>query len=174
MSSIGNIASLSPTLDHQTTLLSNASTEPDFLLIGLFLVIFVWRWHVLCFHIAENGGWNTLAKQYSSNIPFLGKRFRFKSGRISAQGSYGNCLTLGANKEGLYIAVMFPFIKHAPLVIPWSDLTAHESKKRYFFTSIGLEFSKSPGNTFQFPKSLIEKVSKESGGQLNLRIPFYI
>ncbi len=37
---------------------------------------------------------------------------------------YGNCLTVGANSDGLYLGILFLFrFMHPPLFIPWREVS---------------------------------------------------
>ena len=48
---------------------------------------------------------------------------------------YRNCLVIGANPAGLYLAVFLPFrVAHPPLFIPWNEVT--QSKTRIFFINM--------------------------------------
>jgi hypothetical protein len=43
--------------------------------------------------------------------------------------SYNNCLTVGSNPEGLYLAVLFLFrVGHPPLFVPWQDISVMTGK----------------------------------------------
>lgn len=77
-------------------------------------------------------GWHALAQRYRYEQEFVGERWRFRTGRMRWATKYGNILTLGANREGLYLAVLFPFrLGHPPLFIPWSEITVSE-RQRWF------------------------------------------
>lgn len=46
--------------------------------------------------------------------------------------NYRNCLRLGANQDGLYLAVLFLFrFMHPPLFVPWSEIKI--TRKRGLF-----------------------------------------
>lgn len=47
--------------------------------------------------------------------------------------NYNNVLTLGANRDGLYLASMFLFrFMHPPLFIPWGEIKVRRSKGWFF------------------------------------------
>ncbi len=51
---------------------------------------------------------------------------------------YRNCLTVGCNHEGLYLATMPPFqFRHPPLLIPWDEITVTR-RQIVFFQSVRL------------------------------------
>jgi len=47
--------------------------------------------------------------------------------------NYGNCLTVGANSDGLYLGILFFFrFMHPPLFIPWSEVSI-STKRSWLF-----------------------------------------
>ncbi len=47
--------------------------------------------------------------------------------------NYNNVLTLGANREGLFVACMLLFrFMHPPLLIPWKEIKVRRSKDWFF------------------------------------------
>lgn len=134
---------------------------------NLFPIFFIAMWVSISFLLAAMGGWNVLAKHYSARTSFLGELFWFCSGKLGGLVNYGSCLTLGSNSQGLHLSVLFPFrIGHPPLFIPWSDIVAC-SKKGWFFHTVDLEFSKSPGNTLRIFRGTAEKLAIESKGRFH-------
>lgn len=50
---------------------------------------------------------------------------------------YGNCLRLGANGDGLYLAVLFLFrFMHPPLLVPWREIKVRRKKRWLFGESV--------------------------------------
>ena len=46
---------------------------------------------------------------------------------------YGNCLTLGCNPQGLYLAIMPLFrFRHPPLLIPWDEIKISRTRILFF------------------------------------------
>src|SRR5580765_5545402 len=82
--------------------------------------------------ISYVGGWASLAKKFRFRGQFHGSRWRGQSGQMRWIAGYHNCLTVGANENGLYLAG-FPFLVlgHPPLLIPWSEVSY--SKRKMFF-----------------------------------------
>lgn len=61
--------------------------------------------------------------------------------------NFGNCLTIGANRDGLYLAVLFLFrVGMPPLFIPWSEITFRR-ERRWFMLRIRFTL----GNETQIP-----------------------
>ena len=70
--------------------------------------------------LAAMGGWMTLAGNFRLNGAFIGRRWYLRSAQFRYIVSYGSVLTVGANDQGLYLAVLLPFrLGHPPLLIPW-------------------------------------------------------
>ena len=74
------------------------------------------------FVISWWSGWALLAKKFPAQEPFRGKRRSWVSGQFRWAAGYNNCLTVGANPEGLYISVWFLPFFHPPLFIPWTEI----------------------------------------------------
>jgi hypothetical protein len=83
--------------------------------------------------ISRVSGWFVLARRFRLAGGFDGVSFGFQSGQMRWLANYGNCLTLGANQDGLYLATMFLFrFMHPPLLVPWSEIKVVR-KKRWIF-----------------------------------------
>ncbi len=94
--------------------------------------------------VAKTSGWSALAKCYAAQEPFFGDTFRFRSARLSGHSNYNCCLTFGADRMGLSIAVWLFFrVGHPPLYIPWQDIRAREVRA-LFIPMIELRFAKAP------------------------------
>jgi hypothetical protein len=107
-------------------------------------------WSAIIFLVSRMGGWSSLARHYAYGGHFDGFRKRCVTGAMSGGPflgfpcNYGNCLTLGADSHGLYLAV-FPIFRpgHAPLFVPWSDISVGP-KKGWFTTYADFAFDKVP------------------------------
>jgi hypothetical protein len=118
----------------------------------LFLVFAV------SFVISYTGGWASLARSFRYRSKFNGSKWRGESGRMRGIAHYRNCLVIGANAEGLYLAVFFPFrIAHPPLFIPWNEVTF--SKIRIFFVPmVRFQLGKEHSVPFSVRESLANKI----------------
>ena len=135
----------------------------------LFPVFFVGMWLLISVLLAALGGWHTLAQYYSSPSPFLGKRLRFRSAQFKGYVNYGGCLTLGSSPAGFYIAVLPLFrLGHPSLLIPWSDVTAHEARS-WLFSSVDINFMKAPGTSIRLPRRLAQALFDASGSQVPIQ-----
>ena len=94
-------------------------------LIGLWLLISA--------IVSYIGGWFSLSRAFCAPDEFKGPKWKFQSGRMRWGTNYGSILTLGANQDGLYLAVMplFRFM-HPHLLVPWNEIKVRRSKGRLF------------------------------------------
>ncbi len=78
--------------------------------------------------LSRLGGWRRLASMYRLSGAFSGKVWRFQSGKFNWAG-YNNCLSVGANEKGLYIAALFIFrAGHPPPVYPMGRYQGKEEE----------------------------------------------
>jgi hypothetical protein len=82
-------------------------------------------------------GWWTLARQLRASIPPDGDRFGFTSGTMGIwvfPVSYSSCLFVNVGREGIRVAMPFPFrLFHPPLFIP-SAMIESAVEKRFLFS----------------------------------------
>lgn len=140
------------------------------ILAGSLLVVVgsVGLWLLVCFIVSHLGGWSSLARIYRSEKPFDGQTWHGCSGFFKFFGSYRRTLTLGANSEGLYIAVLALFrLAHPPLYIPWSEVSA-ESGRSLVGPAIALHFARIPSVPLTMARSLATQLAQASNGGLVL------
>lgn len=95
-----------------------------------FATYFIALWCLVCYSLSWIGGWHALTQRYRFKQDFVGEQWRFRSGKMRWNASFGNCLTLGANRNGLYLAVLFLFRPgQPPLFIPWSEITVQRERR---------------------------------------------
>ncbi len=113
------------------------------LLFVLVIISFIGVWKFVCFLLSRASGWSRLAIHYRARSTFSGTQWASQSGRVGWV-SYKSILILGANADGLYMAVSSIFrTGHRPLLIPWSDITTTEQKV-WRFTYLNFTFAKLP------------------------------
>jgi hypothetical protein len=84
----------------------------------IFPAYFVAGWLLVSTVISFIGGWTKLAGAFRLGKPFIGQQWTGQSGQMRWIAGYGNCLTVGCNPEGLYLATMPLFrFRHPPLLI---------------------------------------------------------
>ena len=95
-------------------------------------LLFGVMWPTVLFFISVIGGWRQLASRYRTDQPVPAPRRHLVWGQLGLM-YYRNCLTVGGDARGLYLAVFFPFrFFHPPLCIPWSDLHGRTRGRHYF------------------------------------------
>lgn len=127
--------------------------QPFHLPPSLFAVLFC-LWIGLILGILRYiSGWAALARVYRSHQSFSGKSYTFRSGSLN-RVSFNNCLTLGTNRDELYLSVLFPFSLAFPaLLIPWQEVTATTSKG-LIFSSMHFRFQQVPSIAFSVQETL--------------------
>ncbi len=105
--------------------------HPEALLI-LAPAFVVAVWMMVPTLIASIGGWTALAARFRCRAPLNGVRWKWQSGQMRWIIGYNNCLTVGCNGEGLYLAMipLFAF-RHPPLLIPWNEIQV--SRRRFLW-----------------------------------------
>jgi len=122
-------------------------------------VFFVLFWCAVCLLISSVGGWRKLGDSYRANFAFEGKKLRMKSVSMRWGVNYSGCLTIGVNKEGLFLALIPIFrLGHPPLYVPWHDISTEETKRLVIFRVVKCVFSKCPDVPMMFSKKLAEKI----------------
>ena len=95
----------------------------------VFSTGFVCMWCLVVAIVSFVGGWFQLSRTFSLNRPFDGVSDGLQSGQMRWFAKYRSCLRLGANAEGLYLAVFFLFrFMHPPLFVPWTEIKVHRQK----------------------------------------------
>jgi hypothetical protein len=107
-----------------------------------FIPTLAGMWLAICLLLSHLGGWSSLVPNFRSNQPVLGTRTRFVSGSMGHRllpVSYGNCLFVTVNEEGIGLSILFLFrVFSPPLFIPWSEVESVEQKKAFFASSVAM------------------------------------
>jgi len=89
---------------------------------ALLLAVLGGAWLLLGWLSSVLGGWTKLASRYGFKRSFTGQTFPARSAMLGMT-RYTNCLTMGVNREGLYLEVfVWMRLSHTPLFIPWTDM----------------------------------------------------
>ena len=108
------------------------NSHPSWFVV-IFACFFVATWCLVVAVISVVGGWFHLSKRFRLDRPFDGLSEGLQSGVMRSFAKYANCLRLGANAEGLYLAVLFLFrFMHPPLFVPWSEIKVHRQQRWLF------------------------------------------
>ena len=98
-----------------------------------FPIYFASLWLLVSAVVSYIGGWTALAKEYRVTSKVFGERWTMQSGQMRWLVGYGNCLTVGSDQTGLYLAVLPLFrFRHPPLLIPWERIAIARRKVLFF------------------------------------------
>ena len=109
------------------------------------------------------GGWFSLSKLYRTQVKFEGAKWRGQSARMRWLVNYNHVLTLGANREGLYLASMFLFrFMHPPLLIPWREIKLRRGRD-WFLEYVTFTMGHEVAIPLKIRAKLAEGLKKEAG-----------
>jgi hypothetical protein len=142
--------------------------EPFSVLTYIFLFIIIWVG--VCMLISAAGGWKILSRDYRVSSAFDGKKMWLKSVGMRRWSNYNNCITVGANKYGLYLSV-FPMFRvgHPPLFFPWSDISTEAGSRRFFGDFVKFKFTKQPDVPVILSKKLAARIFKMKDDSRSLK-----
>jgi len=121
--------------------------------IPSYIFFFIILWICICQLISTAGGWRRLSRDYRAAAPFDGKKLWFKSAGMRYWTNYNNCLIVGANKYGLYLAVLPIFrVGHSPLFISWAEISTEAGSRPFFGDFVKFKFAKQPDVPVIFSK----------------------
>lgn len=134
-------------------------------LFPLFVILLViTMWIVVGLVTSQVSGWASLAQRYRCEEGFSGDRLRFRSAAMRYGSHYGNCLTMGANPQGLFLSMSVPFLAgHPPLFIPWSEISVRRGRflwSKYVELRLGREL----GIAFRISEGVATSLSAWAGG----------
>lgn len=106
----------------------------------IFILLVVLMSAAVWYRISIFSGWASLAERYLSKGEFIGTRLRWAGGGLMSPFGYYGILRVGANSEGLYLAVA-PILRlfHPPLFIPWTQIRiANDGRSTWGFVRFEL------------------------------------
>jgi hypothetical protein len=133
--------------------------SPLFLaLVAAVFAVVVWL------SVSHVSGWASLAQLYRCEEGFFGDRLRFRSAAMRYWSHYGNCLTMGANPQGLFLSISVPFfVGHPPLFIPWSEIAIRRG--RYLWSKyVELRLGRELAIPFRISQGLGSRLAAWAGG----------
>jgi hypothetical protein len=130
----------------------------------LFPVFFIAAWALLSWLVGLISGWTVLAKRFRHDRSFYDEMWGFQSAKMRFNVHYGNCLSIGADVSGLYLAV-FPIFRigHPPLLIPWAEISVSQGDSGLVFKKRELHLGRQEAIPFRISKSLAGKVRGAAG-----------
>jgi hypothetical protein len=132
-----------------------------------FVIIFVVAWILLILLVEFLAGWPDLKRAYQSQVPFAGRIRRFQTARIGLV-TYGSCLVLGSNPEGIYLTVLLPFrVGAKPVFVPWRDITVN-SVRVFALKYIKFNLRQAPRASLVVSRGLAEKLLTERPSSVSL------
>lgn len=120
----------------------------------------------ICLLIATVGGWRRLAVHYRRTSLIAGTTYWFQSAAMRRwiTASYGNCLVVTVNDEGIGLSIIFLWrLGHPPLFIPWPDILANQERWLFFFKRVRLSFSLEPSVRMWISTRLARKIQAAVG-----------
>ena len=129
----------------------------------VFLLEFVCLWVAVTFLVAQLSGWAQLSRYYRTETQFEGERWYFRSCRARWMTHYNGCVTVGANTQGLYLAIFLLFrLGHPPVLVPWYQVTVRKGKT-LFWDWTEFRFDQAPGVWLKFYGGLGDKICQAAG-----------
>ena len=126
----------------------------------IFPCYFLTLWLFVSAAASYVGGWTILAKRFRFTASFPGEKWHLQSGQMRWMAAYGNCLTLGCNHQGMYLAT-FPLFRfrHPPLLIPWDEIRISRTQI-LFFRFVRLELGREADIPLYLRPRLADKLKR--------------
>jgi len=111
----------------------------------------------------SSGGWSRLSTAYASAEPPPADVLNRQT-LVAGQILYRNCVAVGVTTQGLYLrvaapaAMLFPTLRKAPLLIPWTEFKRVEEGRLYWRKAAVLSLGHPLVGTITLPMSLYEMV----------------
>ena len=129
-----------------------------------FVLLFAGMWVFNCYLLGMISGWVVLSKRFRLKDSFYGESWPFRSARMRYYLHYGNCLSVGADESGLYLAVFQIFrIGHPPLLIPWAEVTVISGERGLIFKKRELRLGHEESIPLRISASLVETLRQSAG-----------
>ncbi len=126
-----------------------------------FFITFPVFWCGIVLLLAYVSGWVSLAQVYHFSGVFQGQQWSFQSGKMGVV-RYRGALTVGANREGLYLKPMFLFrLGQPPLFIPWHDISIRQGG--FLLKYMEFQFQRAPSVRLKLYPNLVGRLAKAAG-----------
>lgn len=138
------------------------SETGPFVFVPLAIVGMALYWLLLTSLIGWLSGWRALAQAYPARRPFNGEQQRFASAVMRYNSRYSAVLTIGADFEGVYLAVFALFrAGHPPLFIPWSAIEVTRVQ-HWGVRGVRFDFRAAPGVPLVTRAALAKKLLRHA------------
>ncbi|MFN0129890.1 MAG: hypothetical protein ACKV19_24765 [Verrucomicrobiales bacterium] len=145
-----------------TTTLDPAWSAPLLVTLFVLAVMAPGLWCLLCLLLSRIGGWHRLALRFPAREGPKGKKRRFQSAQIGWV-NYSNCLTISAEKTGLYLSVLFLFrLGQPPLLVPWSAIRNRTTRKFPWGEIVAFDVGSPPIATVKMANRVFEELDAET------------
>jgi hypothetical protein len=133
----------------------------------LLIAYVVALWFLIAYIIATVGGWRWLALRFRLQGDFNGPRWSWQSAKMRGLSNYNNCLIVGADGAGLYVATLLIFrFAHPALYIPWAEITVqpYEGLLRRFLGGLSeLRLGRTEQIPFRINPTLVGRLREVAG-----------
>jgi len=132
---------------------------------AFFLILFPVLWVGVLTLVGRTTGWAALARRFRAQMPFSGELWSWQSAQIrSWLGGYNNCLLVGANPQGLFLAMMIPFrFGHPSLFIPWFEVSRVSRGKWLQFPFVELQLGREDPIPLRMNERLAARIQLAAG-----------
>lgn len=121
-------------------------------------------WALTFYVLAAIDGWLILSKRFRFKGSFYGEVWPFQSGRMRFYVHFGNCLFVGADESGFYLAVFSLFrLWHPPLLIPWSEVSIIPGERGFIFKTRELRLGREEPIPLRISTSLVRTLRESAG-----------
>jgi hypothetical protein len=153
-----------------------------FLTSHWFFVFFIVGWFGVSYTLGKESGWQYLAKRYE-NDKQKNQDLKFHTGNgYVGKIRHSGILRVAADKEGIYLRVLFPFkFGHKNLFIPWDDISAitlesglFSDKTPSLFKNIGKFLSKTEYLNVKLQQFPDQRLTIQNFAQLSGLMPKHI
>lgn len=129
-----------------------------------FFLFFLVMWALTLYALGMISGWVILSKRFRFKGSFYGETWPFRSARMRFYLHYGNCLSVGADESGLYLAIL-PFFRfgHPPLLIPWSEVRVMSGESGLISKKRELRLGQQESIPLRLSASLTETLRQQAG-----------
>ena len=130
----------------------------------LWVIPSVLLWCGVSFLISQLTGWAVLSRRFRATTSPPRQTWSLQTARMRWGTHYGNCLTVGADPAGLYLAPLFLYrIGHPPLLLPWQEVSVRRRGKVLFTPYVQLQLGREEQIPLTISKRLADRIQSAAG-----------